>query len=175
MTRRRRREMHFRMLTLGLVALAVLLLAGVVGATSTMSCGHSAASARRDSGRGPLDPLTADRDPADVHDDQAREEPHRATFLPLVKLSEPPKSFMQGWSPSQAFPEGVRQRLRPQREHVVGPSSTSTPTRSTPGHEGGCSAYRLLRGVCRPMPWCARTRPEEGDEGPRALIKGRVR
>ena len=98
--------MRFRMLILGLVALAVLVAAGVVGAASTTVLrGHSAASASAaTAAANPLDPLTADEIQRTFTTIKTAKNLAPATFLPLVKLSEPPKSFMQGWSPGQPFP-----------------------------------------------------------------------
>ena len=98
--------MRFRILILGLVALAVLVAAGVVGAASTTVLrGHSAASASAaTAAANPLDPLTADEIQRTFVTIKTAKNLAPATFLPIVKLSEPPKSFMQGWSPGQAFP-----------------------------------------------------------------------
>ena len=98
--------MRFRILTLGLVALAVLVAAGVVGAASTTVLrGHSAASAGAATvAANPLDPLTADEIQRTFVTIKTAKNLAPATFLPIVKLSEPPKSFMQGWSPGQPFP-----------------------------------------------------------------------
>ena len=98
--------MRFRMLILGLVALAVLVAAGVVGAASTTVLrGHSVASASAaTAAANPLDPLTADEIQRTFVTIKTAKNLAPATFLPIVKLSEPPKSFMQGWSPGQAFP-----------------------------------------------------------------------
>jgi primary-amine oxidase len=98
--------MRFRILTLGLVALAVLVAAGVVGAASTTVLrGHSAASASAaTAAANPLDPLTADEIQRTFVTIKTAKNLAPATFLPIVKLSEAPKSFMQGWSPGQPFP-----------------------------------------------------------------------
>ena len=98
--------MHFRMMALGLAAVAVLVTTGVVGAGSTMVVrGHSAASASAaTAAANPLDPLTADEIQRTFTTIANARHLPPATFLPLVKLSEPPKSFMQGWSPGQPFP-----------------------------------------------------------------------
>ena len=98
--------MRFRMLILGLVSLAVLVAAGVVGAASkTVFRGHSVASAgAATAAANPLDPLTADEIQRTFTTIKTAKNLAPATFLPIVKLSEPPKSFMQGWSPGQPFP-----------------------------------------------------------------------
>lgn len=98
--------MRFRVLALGLVALAVLVAAGVVGATSTAVLrGHAAASASSTAAAAnPLDPLTADEIQRTFTTIEHAKNLAPATFFPIVKLSEPSKSFMQGWSPGQSFP-----------------------------------------------------------------------
>ena len=98
--------MRFRILTFGLVALAVLVTTGVVSAArTTVLRGHSAASASAaTAAANPLDPLTADEIQRTFVTIKTAKNLAPATFLPIVKLSEPPKSFMQGWSPGQAFP-----------------------------------------------------------------------
>jgi primary-amine oxidase len=90
----------------GFAALAVLVVTGVVGAmSSTILRGHrvaaiTAATAAAD----PLDPLTAEEIHRTFLTIKAAKNLSPATFLPIVKLSEPPKSFMQGWSPGRPFP-----------------------------------------------------------------------
>ena len=98
--------MRFRIIAFGLAAVAVLVTTGVVGAGSTMVVrGHSVASASAaTAAANPLDPLTADEIQRTFVTIETARHLAPATFLPLVKLSEPPKSFMQGWSPGQAFP-----------------------------------------------------------------------
>jgi primary-amine oxidase len=98
--------MRFRALTLGLAGLAVLVATSVVGATSTTaSRGHRAAvTTATTAAANPLDPLTADEILRTFTTIKSAKNLGPATFLPLVKLSEPPKSFMQSWSPGQPFP-----------------------------------------------------------------------
>ena len=98
--------MRFRLSIIGLVALAVLVAAGVVGAASTTVLrGHSAASASAaTAAANPLDPLSADEILRTFTTIKSARNLAPATFLPLVKLSDPSKSFLQSWSPGQPFP-----------------------------------------------------------------------
>jgi primary-amine oxidase len=98
--------MHFKTLTPGLVAVAVLVATGVAGAASTAVVrGHSSVSASTATAAAhPLDPLTAAEISRTFTTIKAAKNLAPATFLPIVKLSEPPKSFMQGWSPGQPSP-----------------------------------------------------------------------
>ena len=100
------RAMRFRMMALALAALVVLVVASVVGATRTgVVRGHTvAAIAEATPAADPLDPLTADEIQRTFTTIKKAKHLTAATFLPLVKLSEPPKSFLQGWSPGQPFP-----------------------------------------------------------------------
>jgi primary-amine oxidase len=98
--------MRFRILAFGLAALAVLAVTSVVGATPVTALrGHTVASIDATTVAGhPLDPLTADEIQRTFTTIENARNLAPATFLPIVKLSEPPKSFMQGWSPGQPFP-----------------------------------------------------------------------
>ena len=98
--------MRLRIFILGLVAIAVLVAAGLVGAASTtVFRGHAVAStSAATAATNPLDPLTADEIQRTFLTIKAAKNLAPATFLPIVKLSEPPKSFMQGWTPGQPFP-----------------------------------------------------------------------
>ena len=97
--------MRFRMMAFGLAAVAVLVVTSVVGATSVTALrGHTAASITATAAAHPLDPLTADEILRTFTTIRRAKSLAPGTFLPIVKLSEAPKSFMQGWSPGQAFP-----------------------------------------------------------------------
>lgn len=98
--------MRIRIMSLGLAALAVLVVTSVVGATPlTVVRGHTAASASASTAAvHPLDPLTADEILRTFTTIKSAKNLAPATFLPIVKLREPSKSFLQGWSPGQPFP-----------------------------------------------------------------------
>src|SRR5262249_10003818 len=98
--------MRFGVITFGLVALTVLVVTSVVGATPmTVLRGHTAASTTASvAASNPLDPLTADEIKRTFTTIDKAEHLAPGTLLRLVKLSEPSKSFMQGWSPGQPFP-----------------------------------------------------------------------
>lgn len=97
--------MRFGIMALGLAAVAVLMATSVVGAAPTAVRGHSAAATTTSTAAAhPLDPLTADEILRTFTTIKSAKNLAPATFLPTVKLSEPPKSFMQSWSPGQPFP-----------------------------------------------------------------------
>lgn len=98
--------MQFRIMAFGLAALAVLVVTSVIGATPrTALRGHTAAvTTATTAAADPLDPLTADEIQRTFTTIEGAKKLPPATFFPIVKLSEPPKSFLQGWSPGQAFP-----------------------------------------------------------------------
>ena len=98
--------MRFRMMAIGLAALGVLAATSVVGASPTTAVrGHAVASITTTAAAAdPLDPLTADEILRTFTTIKSAKNLAPATFLPLVKLSEPPKSFLQSWSPGQPFP-----------------------------------------------------------------------
>lgn len=98
--------MRFRVFVLVLVALAVLVATSVVGATPTTAFrGHAPATATASAvATNPLDPLSADEIQRTFTTIEHAKNLAPATFFPLVKLSEPPKSFMLGWSSGQPFP-----------------------------------------------------------------------
>src|SRR5262249_32319077 len=96
---------RFRVMAMGLAALAVLVVTGVGATSGILVRGHRVAAIRAATAAAdPLDPLTADEIQRTFLTIKAAKNPGPAAFLPLVKLSEPPKSFMQGWSPGQPFP-----------------------------------------------------------------------
>jgi primary-amine oxidase len=98
--------MRSRILVLGFAALTMLVATSVVGATSVSAVrGHSvAATTAAAAAANPLDPLTADEIQRTVTTIKNAKNLAPATFFPVVKLSEPAKSFMQSWSPGQPFP-----------------------------------------------------------------------
>jgi len=98
--------MRFRIMAFGVAALAVLVVTGVGGAAHmTALRGHKAAAITATAAAAhPLDPLTADEIQRTFVTIKNAKSLAPATFLPIVKLSEPSKSFMQGWSPGQPFP-----------------------------------------------------------------------
>lgn len=98
--------MRFRILIFGFAALAVLVATSVVGATSTTVLrGHPAtATTAATAAANPLDPLTADEIQRTFTTIKSAKNLSAGMFLPIVKLSEPPKSFLLGWSPGQPFP-----------------------------------------------------------------------
>jgi primary-amine oxidase len=98
--------MRHRILVFGLAGLSVLVLTSVVGATSTPALrAHTAvATAASAAATNPLDPLTADEIQRTVTTIKNAKNLTPATFFPVVKLSEPSKSFLQSWSPGQPFP-----------------------------------------------------------------------
>jgi len=98
--------MRFRVMTFGLAAIVVLVATSVTGATPVTAVrGHSVASTTAQVAvANPLDPLTADEILLTFTTIKAAKNLPPATFLPIVKLSEPPKGFVQGWSPGQPFP-----------------------------------------------------------------------
>jgi primary-amine oxidase len=94
------------MIAFGLAAVAVLVITSVVGATpGTALRSHTAAvPAATTAAANPLDPLTADEILRTFTTIKSAKNLAPATFLPIVKLSEPSKSFLQSWSPGQPFP-----------------------------------------------------------------------
>jgi primary-amine oxidase len=98
--------MRFRIMAFGLAALAVLAVTSVVGATRvTVLRGHTpAAITATTPATDPLDPLTADEILRTFTTIKSAKNLAPATFFPIVKLSEPSKSFMQSWSPGRPFP-----------------------------------------------------------------------
>ena len=97
--------MHSRILILGFAALTTLVAASVVGATSVKVVrGHSAAASTAVAPANPLDPLTADEIQRTFTTIKSAKNLAAGTCLPIVKLSEPSKSFLLGWSPGQPFP-----------------------------------------------------------------------
>ena len=98
--------MRLRIMALGLAALAVLVATSVVGASPTTAVrGHAVATVTEATAAAdPLDPLTADEILRTFTTIKSAKNLPPATFLPIVKLSEPSKSFLQSWSPGQPFP-----------------------------------------------------------------------
>ena len=98
--------MRLGAITFGLAALTMLVVTSVVGATSmTVFRGHTAASTAASApAADPLDPLTAEEIQRTVTTIEKAKNLPPGTFFNVVKLSEPPKSFMQSWSPGQPFP-----------------------------------------------------------------------
>jgi primary-amine oxidase len=98
--------MRSRILVLGFAALTVLVATNVVGAGSMIAVrGHSvAATNAATAAANPLDPLTADEIQRTFTTIKSAKNLAAGTFLPIVKLSEPSKSFLLGWSPGQPFP-----------------------------------------------------------------------
>ena len=102
----RRRTMPFRVMAFGLAALAVLVITSALGATPMAAVrGHMAAATTATTAAAhPLDPLTADEIQRTFTTIDGAKNLPPGTFLPIVKLSEPSKSFLQSWSPGQPFP-----------------------------------------------------------------------
>src|SRR5690348_16658960 len=98
--------MHLKIMAFGFATLAVLVVTGVGGATPISSVrGHALASTTAaTAAANPLDPLNADEILRTITTIKSAKNIAPATFFPLVKLSEPSKAFMQGWSPGQPFP-----------------------------------------------------------------------
>lgn len=98
--------MRVKIMAFGLAAVALLVVTSVVGATPGNALrGHAAASTGAASAAAhPLDPLTADEILRTFTTIKRARNLAPATFLPLVKLSEPSKSFLQSWTPGQPFP-----------------------------------------------------------------------
>jgi primary-amine oxidase len=98
--------MRYRILVFGIAALTVLVLASVVGATAKTTLRGRTAVATTASlvATNPLDPLSADEIQRTVTTIKSAKNLAPATLFPVVKLSEPSKSFLQSWSPGQPFP-----------------------------------------------------------------------
>ena len=98
--------MRFGVITLGLAALTVLVVTSVVGATRmAVFRGHTtSANTASVAAADPLDPLSAEEIQRTVTTIEKAKNLAPGTFFNVVKLSEPPKSFMQSWSPGQPFP-----------------------------------------------------------------------
>jgi len=80
-------------------------------------CVASLPSAASAAASNPLDPLSADEIQRTVTTIEKAKNLAPATFFNVVKLSEPPKSFMQSSGPAVPA-EVVRERLRPQRDKL---------------------------------------------------------
>ena len=89
------------------------LLAGVL-AGSGLWAGSLSGAGPND--KGPLDPLSAAEILTTLEVIEASNKYPAGAFLPLVKLSEPPNELHAWGRQGRRSHEGVRQRLRPQRE-----------------------------------------------------------
>ena len=141
----------------------MLVATGVVGAASTTVLrGHSAASASAaTAAANPLDPLTADEIQRTFTTIKTAKNLAPATFFPIVKLSEPPKSFLQAWSPGQPFPRKAFANVfdRAANKLYEAVVDLATNRLDVVDAEAGCPARRLLRRSMRtPTRSCARTR-----------------
>jgi Cu2+-containing amine oxidase len=95
-----------RALTLAVAVLAVLVTAGIVGATSLMhERGHPPASARASAAAtDPLDPLRGEEIGTAFKVIEQSRKLANDTFFPLVKLDEPVKNGDAAWAPGRQFP-----------------------------------------------------------------------
>jgi primary-amine oxidase len=96
--------MRFRIMVIGLAALAVLVVTSVVGAAQTTAVRGHTVAATTAAPANPLDPLTADEIQRTFTTIENAKNLAPGELFPIVKLSEPSKGFLQSWSPGQPFP-----------------------------------------------------------------------